>query len=97
LGLFGALVGGRYFTESVNLGFISTADFSETTNTTNTTGSETIDYEGITINSLADSGFPNCKMSETDYQDFAKKVITISKELDINPQYLMKVMSVESA
>jgi hypothetical protein len=35
-------------------------------------------------------------MSEADYQNFAKKVIIISKELEINPEYLMKVMAFES-
>lgn len=103
LAVIGSLVGEKYFVEAVNIGNIGPKDFISSSinysqTSPNTLESQTIDYEWISIKAFADTGLnPNvCKLSAGEYQAFAQKVVDIAKELQINPEYIMKVMAFET-
>lgn len=103
LAVIGSLVGEKYFVEAVNIGIISPNDFVSSSidssqTPSNTIESQTIDYEWISIKAFADTGLNAnvCKLSASDYQAFVQKVVDIAKELQINPEYLMKVMAFET-
>ncbi len=95
----GFLVGGKYFQEAMNLWLISAAEYGESLEQQNPSlseDSERIDYNGIHILSLSKTGLTHCKLSETEYPSFAKKVIQIAQRLWTNPEYIMKVIAFET-
>ncbi|MCX6824821.1 MAG: hypothetical protein NTY80_01230 [candidate division SR1 bacterium] len=94
LAVIGGLVGDKYFIEGVNIGLINAADFKELSKTPITI--RKMDYDNYSLRNLTDTGLLNCKMSEDEYQKFVKKVIIISKEVEINPEDILKVMVFET-
>ena len=45
---------------------------------------------------LLDTGLKNCAMTRLEYKIFVQKIMTISQNLGINPEYIMKVIAFET-
>lgn len=94
----GFLVGGKYFQEAARLWLVTKETYNgniEQTTPQNQT-SETINYSWITIHKLSETWLTHCVLSDVEYIPFTEKVIKIAQNLDIHPEYLMKVMSFET-
>lgn len=87
------LICGTCFSSAVALGMEQISGYKETSTTTS---DSTTDILWSIPKDLSDTGLTKCKMTDTEYTAFAKRVVEISDNLWIQPEYLMKVMSFES-